>query len=59
MGLFDKFKKNKKYSFISYIVSDLPKGLKDDEINGLSNLSKEELGCGLQGIFKRNEWLFI
>ncbi|MCR5146772.1 MAG: hypothetical protein K6B70_05465 [Clostridia bacterium] len=47
MGLFDKFKKNKKYSFISDIVSDLPKGLKDDEINGLSNLSKEELGCEL------------
>ena len=47
MGLFDKFKKNKKYSFIGDIISDLPRGLKDDEINELSSSSKEKLGCEL------------
>lgn len=52
MGLFDKFKKNKKYSFISDIVNDLPNGLKDDEINELSNLSKENLGCELPVDYK-------
>lgn len=52
MGLFDKFKKNKKYSFICDIVSDLPKGLKYDEINELSNLSKEKLGCELPVDYK-------
>lgn len=52
MGLFNKFKKNKKYSFISDVVSDVPRGLKDDEINELSNLSKEKLGCELPVDFK-------
>ncbi len=39
MGLFNKLKKNKKYSFISDIITNLPKGLKADEINELSNSS--------------------
>ncbi len=43
MGLFDKLKKSKKYSFIGDIITNLPKGLKANEINDLSNLSKEKL----------------
>lgn len=52
MGLFDKFKKSKNYSFISDIITNLPKGLKADEINELSSLSKEKLGCKLPVDYK-------
>lgn len=43
MGILDKFKRNKKYSFISNVITNLPNGLKDDEINEFSNLSQERL----------------
>lgn len=52
MGLFDKLKKNKKYSFVSNLITNLPKGLKDDEIDELSSLSKEKLGCELPADYK-------
>lgn len=52
MGLFDKLKKSKKYSFICDIITNLPKGLKANEIKDLSNLSKEKLGCELPVDYK-------
>ena len=52
MGILDIFKRNKKYSFISNVITNLPNGLKDDEINEFSNLSQEKLGCELPADYR-------